>query len=68
LSRFPGSPKVGAIPYAGCGNTRTQVSGLADGWHRIARAVLEGVAELPAYLLTQEASDAYLLLYLPSSK
>jgi hypothetical protein len=29
-----------------------------DGWHRIYRATVEGVAELPSYLLTLEEADA----------
>jgi hypothetical protein len=41
---------------------------LLDGWHRVARAVLEGVVELPAYLLTQEEADECLLLHLKSGQ
>jgi hypothetical protein len=39
---------------------------MLDGWHRLGRAVLEGVAELPAYLLTQEEADECLILHLPT--
>ncbi|MBC7526466.1 MAG: hypothetical protein H7308_02855, partial [Chthonomonadaceae bacterium] len=31
---------------------------IIDGWHRLLRAVLEEVEELPLYLLTQEEADA----------
>jgi hypothetical protein len=46
------------VPYRGQAQ-------LADGWHRVARAVLEGIEELPAYLLTDEEANACLLLHLP---
>ena len=38
---------------------------IIDGWHRLARAVLEEVPELPMHLLTQEEADAVLWLDLP---
>jgi len=38
---------------------------LVDGWHRLARAVLEGVEELPCYLLTEEEADSVLVLLEP---
>ncbi|HEX5119840.1 MAG TPA: hypothetical protein VFW65_32035 [Pseudonocardiaceae bacterium] len=34
---------------------------LIDGWHRVYRALSEGVPELPAYFLTDEASLAVLV-------
>lgn len=46
------------VPYAG----RAQ---MIDGWHRLARAVLDGVPQLPAYLLTQEEADDCLALHQP---
>jgi hypothetical protein len=50
------------VPFAG----RHQ---LVDGWHRLARALIEGetlgLAELPAFLLTQEEADS-LLLFRPN--
>jgi hypothetical protein len=45
------------VPYRGQAQ-------MVDGWHRIARAVLEGVEELPAYLLTEAEADACLLMHL----
>lgn len=41
---------------------------LIDGWHRLARAVLEGVEELPMYLLTEEEAKAIQWLELPSGR
>jgi hypothetical protein len=38
---------------------------LIDGWHRLARAVMEGVEELPMVLLTQEEADSIQWLHLP---
>jgi hypothetical protein len=38
---------------------------LIDGYHRVAKAVLEGIEELPAYQLTQDEADECLLLHLP---
>jgi hypothetical protein len=38
---------------------------LVDGWHRLYRAVVEGVDILPAYFLTQEEADAVLICTLP---
>ena len=38
---------------------------IIDGWHRLLRAVLEEVEELPLHLLTQEEADAALWLELP---
>jgi hypothetical protein len=48
------------VPFAGAAQ-------MVDGWHRIARAVLEGVEELPAYLLTEEEANSCLLLHLSPS-
>lgn len=47
------------VPYAGQAQ-------MIDGWHRLARAVLENIPGLPAYLLTQEEADQCLVLDLPS--
>ncbi len=44
------------VPYRG-------LAQLVDGWHRLARAILEGVAELPAYLLTEEEARECLVLH-----
>ena len=41
---------------------------LLDGWHRLVKAMLCGVEVLPAYLLTQEQSDAVLFAKLPPGK
>lgn len=38
---------------------------LIDGWHRLARAVLEKVEELPMVLLTQDEADSIQWLELP---
>lgn len=38
---------------------------IIDGWHRLARAVLEGIEELPMVLLTQEEADSVQWLHLP---
>jgi hypothetical protein len=38
---------------------------LIDGWHRLARAVLEGIEELPMILLTREEADSIQWLHLP---
>ena len=37
-----------------------------DGWHRVGRAVLEGIPELPMYLLTEEEAERIQWLCLPS--
>jgi hypothetical protein len=46
------------VPFAGAAQ-------LVDGWHRLAKALIEeetlGSAELPAYLLTQQEADSLLL-------
>lgn len=47
------------VPYQG----RAQ---LIDGWHRLAKAVLEGIEELPAYLLTEAESEACLIVHRPN--
>ena len=39
---------------------------LADGWHRLARAVMEGIEELPMYMLSQEEADSIQWLELPA--
>lgn len=46
------------VPFAG----RAQC---IDGWHRLGRAVLEGISELPAYLLTEEEANECLVFRLP---
>jgi hypothetical protein len=38
---------------------------LADGWHRLFRAVMEGVDILPAYFLTEEEAGTVLICTLP---
>ena len=38
---------------------------LLDGWHRLYKALLTGVAYLPAYLLTQKQSEQVLFATLP---
>lgn len=39
---------------------------ILDGWHRLARAVLEGIEELPLLLLNEAEADAIQWLELPS--
>ena len=39
---------------------------LLDGWHRLSRAVIEGIDELPMYLLTEEEAERIQWLCLPS--
>lgn len=43
---------------------------LIDGWHRLYRAVTEGVSEIPCYVLTQEEAEAILASrrYTPSRR
>jgi hypothetical protein len=41
---------------------------LADGWHRLYRAAVEGIDVLPAYFLTQEEVDDVLICTLPPGK
>lgn len=41
---------------------------MIDGWHRLARAVLEGVSEMAAYLLTEAEADAVLLFTLDDTR
>ena len=36
-----------------------------DGWHRLTRAVLEGVQELPCHVLTQAEADSVLVILEP---
>jgi len=38
---------------------------LADGWHRLFRAAVEGVDILPAYFLTEEEASTVLICTLP---
>lgn len=49
------------VPFAGAAQ-------LIDGWHRLGRAVLEGVTELPAYLLTEEEARQCLVMQLPQKE
>jgi len=39
---------------------------LVDGWHRLYRAVAEGVTDLMAYTLTEEEAAAVLMEYYPA--
>lgn len=41
---------------------------LIDGHHRLFRAAVEGVEELPAYILTEEDKAQCLVCYLPQGK
>jgi hypothetical protein len=47
------------VPFAG--NAQ-----MIDGWHRLARAAMEGIPELPAYLLTEAEANDCLVLHLPA--
>ena len=38
---------------------------LCDGWHRLARAVMEGISCLPCYQLTPEEAEQVLILKIP---
>ena len=39
---------------------------ILDGWHRLARAVMEGIEELPICMLTQAEADSIQWLELPA--